>query len=124
MPTANAAAFSNSIRSTDAPASPALLAERRSAGSWWDSAELTTVRSASEAENLIGQQRRSLHLNHVVDANHVRAAQNGRRNGGRGRALQKGFRSVLDQRQERLSRRPQHQRKFERRQLGEPRQNL
>src|SRR5580704_527715 len=110
MPMANAAVFSNNTKSTDAPATPALLAERRSAGSWWDSAERTTVQSASGVEDLIGQQRRGLHLGDIVDANHVRTAQNGRRHGSRGGALQKAFGRLFELRQKRLARRANHQR--------------
>src|SRR5208337_3937959 len=91
MRTASAAVSSNSTRFTDAPASPALLAERRSAGSWWGNAGRTTVRSASEAEDLVRHQGRGLHLKNVVNADHVRAAQDGRCHGSCGGALQKAL---------------------------------
>src|SRR3984885_16159466 len=91
MPTANAAVFSSNIKSTDARENFVLLAERRSAGSWWDSAGRTIVQSASEAKDLIGHQRRCFHLENIVDAYHVRAAQNRGCYGGSGRALQKAI---------------------------------
>src|SRR5579862_8099378 len=102
MPTASAAVFSNSIKSTDAPATLALFAERRSAGSWWGSAGRTIVQSASEAEDLIGHQRRCFHFENIVNADHVRAAQDRGCHGRRGRALQKALRRLLKLRQERL----------------------
>src|ERR1700733_1532221 len=114
MPTANAAVFSSNIKSTDARENFVLYAERRSAGSWWDSAGRTIVQSASEAENLIGHQRRRFHLENIVDADHVRATQDrGCHRGGRG-TLQEAIRRLLQLRQERLSRRANHQWKIER----------
>src|ERR1700735_4275894 len=88
MPMASAAVSSSSIRCTDAPATLVLLAERRSAGSWWDSAGRTIVQSASEAEDLIGHQRRGFHLENIVDADHVRAAQDSGGYGGGGGGME------------------------------------
>src|ERR1700677_1008929 len=106
MPRANAAVFNNNIRSMDARETLALFAERRSAGSWWDSAGRTIVQSASEAEDLIGHQGRGFHLENIVNADHVGATQDGGGNGGSGRALHKALGGLLQLRQERLSRRP------------------
>src|SRR3984957_18266485 len=104
MPTASAAVSSSSIRCTDAPATLVLLAERRSAGSWWDSAGRTIVQSASEAEDLIGHQRGGFHLENIVDADHVRAAQDSGGYGGGCRALQKTPGRVFQLRQKHFSR--------------------
>src|SRR5271170_2623521 len=129
MPTGNPAVFNNSTRCTGAPEPRALLAERRSAGSWWGNAGRTTVRSASEArarvtKYLIGHQRRGLHFKNVMYANHMRATENCRCHGGSRRAAQKSFGRFLQLRQERFSRRAHHQRKFERRKGVHVRQNL
>src|ERR1700735_1285900 len=124
MPMASAAVSSSSIRCTDAPATLVLLAERRSAGSWWDSAGRTIVQSASEAEDLIGHQRGGFHLENIVDADHVRAAPAGGGYGGGGSALQKARRGFFQLRQERFSRRAHHQWKLERRKRTQVRQNL
>src|SRR3984957_13805005 len=104
MPTASAAVLSNSIKSTDAPATLALFAERRSAGSWWDSAGRTIVQSASEAEDLIGHQRGCFHLENIVNADHVRAAQDRGGYGGGCSALQKPRGRVFPLRQKHFSR--------------------
>src|ERR1700684_4506329 len=124
MPTASAAVSSSSIKCTDAPATLVLLAERRSAGSWWDSAGRTIVQSASEAEDLIGHQRGGFHLENIVDADHVRTAQDGGGDGGGGSALQKARRRVFELRQKRFSRRAHHQWKIERRERVQVRQDL
>src|SRR6202021_3076918 len=124
MPTASAAVSSSSIRCTDAPATLVLLAERRSAGSWGDTAGRTIVQSASEAEDLIGHQRRGFHLENIVEADHVRAAQDSGGYGGGGSALQKARGRFFQLRQERFSRRAHHQWKLERRERVEVRQDL
>src|SRR5580698_1667004 len=129
MPTGSAAVFNNSTRCTGAPATRALLAERRSAGSWWDNAGRTIVRSASGArarvtKNLIGDQRSGLHLQNIVNADHVRSAQNSCCYRCSRRALQKPFGRLLQLRQERFARRAQHQGKLERREGVEMRQDL
>src|SRR5579862_2695158 len=124
MPTASAAVFSNSIKSTDAPATLALFAERRSAGSWWDSAGRTIVQSASEAEDLIGHQRRRFHFKDIVNADYVRSAQDRRRNRRRRGALQKAFRGLFQLRQKGFSRRTHYQRKFQRRERAQPCQDF
>src|SRR5579863_7401040 len=95
MPTASAAAFSSSTRFMDARATRVLFAEPRSAGSWWDSAGRTTVRSASVVENLIGHQRGCPHLQHIVDAHHVSAVQDGSSHCRGGGALHEAFRWLL-----------------------------
>src|ERR1700733_5807284 len=100
MPTANAAVFSSNIKSTDARENFVLLAERRSAGSWWDSAGRTIVQSASEAENLIGHQGRRLHLENIVDADYVGATQDRCSHCGSGRTLQEAVGRLLQLRQE------------------------
>src|ERR1700721_4720429 len=124
MPTASAAVSSSSIRCTDPPATLVLLAERRSAGSWWDSAGRTIVQSASEAEDLIGHQPRGFHLENIVDADHVRAAQDSGGYGGGGSALQKARGRFFQLRQKRFSRRTHHQWKLERRESVQVRQNF
>src|SRR5580698_285264 len=129
MPTGSAAVFNNSTRCTGAPETHALLAERRSAGSWWDNAGRTIVRSASEAsarvtKDLIGHQRRGFHLQDIVNADHVRSAQNGRCHRRSRRALQKSFGRRVELRQERFARRAQHQGKLERREGAEMPQDL
>src|SRR5580704_6537078 len=64
-------ASSCSIKFTGAPASRALPAERRSAGSWWASVGLTTVRSASGVEDLIRHLGHQFHRGGIVDANNM-----------------------------------------------------
>src|SRR5579862_9045432 len=114
MPTGNAAASSSSTRCMGGLGSRALPAERRSAGSWWGNAGRTIVRSASEVEHLIGDERGGFHFQYVVDSDDVRTAQDGGGDGGGGGALQEPGRSIFRFRKERFARRADDQRKLER----------
>jgi len=85
----------------------------------------TTVRNASEAENLVRHLDYRLHLGNIVDAHDVSASQDSRRDGRRGCALQKRLnRRFRGLRQKRLARRAYCDRKLQGRQLVEPRQNF
>src|SRR5579872_390195 len=103
-PMAPGAAFNSSIRSTDAQVTRVLSAGRRSGGSWWGSAGHTTVRSASEAEDLVGNLDHGFHRGHIVDADYVRAAQDRGGDGGRGGAFQQLFGGLIGLRQKRFAR--------------------
>src|SRR5579883_2457518 len=124
MPREKKAAFNSSTRYTDARASRVLSAERRSGGSWWDSAGRTTVRSASEAKDLVRYLDHRFHGSDLVHANHVRAAQNRRRHGCGRCAFQQFLCGLIGLRQERLARRTDQDRQIEPGQFLQSRQDL
>ena len=65
----------------------------------------TTVRNASEAENLVGDLDHRLHLGNIVDAHDVSSSQDSRRDGRRSRALKQRLnRRFGGLRQKRLAR--------------------
>ena len=118
------AAFNCSIRCTGARASLALSAGRRSAGSLLGSVGRTIVRSANEAENLVGNLHYRLHRSHVMHSNHVSAAKDRRRNSSRRRAFKQFSRGLVRLGQKRLARRAHHDRQFQVRKFVQPRQDL
>src|SRR5277367_513627 len=95
MPTGKKAASSNSTRSTDARAIRVLPAERRSAGSWWASVGLTTVRSANGVEYQIRHLRHQFHPSHIVDPNDMRAAEDCRGHRSRCRVIEQRLRRLV-----------------------------
>src|SRR5580704_5411422 len=110
-------ASNSSTRCTGAPESLALFAGRRSAGSWWGSAGRTTVRSASEAEHLVGHLYDDMHGRDVVYAHQVSAGENGGGDGSRRSAFDQKVGRLFQGRQKRFARGPDQDRQLQRGEL-------
>jgi len=73
---------------------------------------------------LVGYLDHRFHRGHIVDADHVRSAEDGRSDGCRGGAFEYFFGSLFRLRQERFARRRHQDRKLERAEFAQPRENL